>query len=70
MDADSLPQVYGGTLAFSFEDEPVLDTPARELLGSDEIPHGPLVFVGGKAVRPEGHPGPQSAPNVYAETST
>jgi hypothetical protein len=32
-------------------------TPLRvSLLGSDEIPHGPLVFVDGKVVRPEGHP--------------
>ncbi|KAF8272637.1 CRAL-TRIO domain-containing protein [Lactarius quietus] len=68
MDADSLPQVYGGTLPFTFEDEPVLDTPARELLGSDEIPHGPLVFVDGKVVRPEGYPGPLHAPNGNAET--
>ena len=53
MDADSLPEVYGGRLPFKFEDEPVLDTAARELLGSDEIPHGPLVFVDGKIIRPE-----------------
>lgn len=70
MDADSLPQVYGGTLPFTFEDEPVLDTPARELLGSDEIPHGPLVFVDGKVVRPEGRPELRHAPNGNAEIST
>ncbi|KAH8979901.1 CRAL-TRIO domain-containing protein [Lactarius akahatsu] len=70
MDADSLPQVYGGTLPFTFEDEPVLDTPARELLGSDEIPRGPIVFVDGKVARPEGCPEPRYAPNGSAETST
>ncbi|KAH9073372.1 hypothetical protein EDB83DRAFT_2356836 [Lactarius deliciosus] len=70
MDADSLPQVYGGTLPFTFEDEPILDTPARELLGSDEIPRGPIVFVDGKVARPEGHPEPPYALNGSAETST
>ncbi len=53
MDADSLPQVYGGTLPFTFEDEPILDDPARELLGSTKIPRGPIVFMDGKVVRPE-----------------
>jgi hypothetical protein len=53
MEADSLPQVYGGTLPFMFEDEPILDDPARELLGSTKIPRGPIVFVDGKVVRPE-----------------
>ncbi len=53
MEADSLPQVYGGTLPFTFEDEPILDDPARELLGSTKIPRGPIVFVDGKVVWPE-----------------
>lgn len=53
MDADSLPQVYGGALPFTFEDEPIFDDPARELLGSTKIPRGPIVFVDGKVVRPE-----------------
>ena len=53
MDADSLPQVYGGALPFTFEDEPILDDPARNLLGSTKIPPGPIVFVDGKVVRPE-----------------
>jgi hypothetical protein len=70
MDADSLPQVYGGTLPFTFEDEPVLDTPARELLGSEEIPHGPLAFIDGKVVRPEGHPELRHVPNGNAGIST
>ncbi|KAI9443069.1 CRAL-TRIO domain-containing protein [Lactarius indigo] len=70
MDADSLPQVYGGTLPFTFENEPVLDTPARELLGSDEIPRGPIVFVDGKVARPQGHHEPRYAPNGNTETST
>ena len=53
MDADSLPQVYGGALPFTFEDEPILDDPARNLLGSTKIPPGPIVFVDGNVVRPE-----------------
>ena len=53
MDVDSLPQVYGGALPFTFEDEPILDDPARNLLGSSKIPPGPIVFVEGKVVRPE-----------------
>jgi len=36
-----------------FEDEPILDDPARNLLGSTKIPPGPIVFVGGNVVRPE-----------------
>jgi len=53
MDADSLPQVYGGALPFKFEDEPILDDPARQLLGSTKIPRGPIVFVDGEVARPE-----------------
>jgi hypothetical protein len=53
MDADSLPQIYGGALPFTFEDEPILDDPARNLLGSTKIPPGPIVFVDGKVARPE-----------------
>jgi hypothetical protein len=53
MDPDSLPQVYGGALSFTFEDEPILDDPARNLLGSTNIPPGPIVFLDGKVVRPD-----------------
>ena len=53
MDADSLPQAYGGALPFTFEDEPILDDPARNLLGTTKILRGPIVFVDGKVVRPE-----------------
>jgi hypothetical protein len=70
MDADSLPQAYGGTLPFTFEDEPILDTPARELIGSDEIPRGPIVFADGQVIRPESHSEPRHALNGNAETST
>ncbi|KAI0265711.1 CRAL-TRIO domain-containing protein, partial [Gloeopeniophorella convolvens] len=42
--ADALPQVYGGDLPFAFEDEPVLDAPARELLRTDAVPRGPVLF--------------------------
>ncbi|KAI0292380.1 CRAL/TRIO domain-containing protein [Russula brevipes] len=54
IDADSLPQLYGGMLPFTFEDEPVLDGPARELLGSDKIPRGSVTFVNGKVLKLEG----------------
>jgi hypothetical protein len=50
MDADTLPQVYGGALPFTFEDDPILDHPARELLGSDKIPRGPVSFVDDKVI--------------------
>ncbi|KAI0290108.1 CRAL/TRIO domain-containing protein [Multifurca ochricompacta] len=63
MDADSLPQVYGGALPFTFEDEPVVDIPARELLGSNKIPRGPVVFLEGKVTRPEGYTEPQYIQN-------
>jgi hypothetical protein len=53
MDPDSLPQVYGGALPFTFEDEPILDDPARNLLGLTNIPRGPIVFLDGKVVRPD-----------------
>jgi hypothetical protein len=53
MDAESLPQIYGGALAFTFEDDPILDDPACKLLGFAKIPPGPIVFVDGKVVRPE-----------------
>jgi hypothetical protein len=41
-------------LPFAFEDEPVLDGPARELLGSDKIPRGSVTFVDGKVLKLEG----------------
>jgi len=63
IDADSLPQVYGGTLPFTFEDDPILDEPARQLLRSDEIPRGPIIFVDGKVVRPEGFIEPPQSQN-------
>jgi hypothetical protein len=61
MDADSIPQVYGGTLPFAFEDDPILDDPASKLLGSSEIPRGPIIFVDGKVVRPEGFTEPPAS---------
>jgi hypothetical protein len=53
MDADTLPQVYGGALPFTFEDDPILDDPARELLGSDKILRGPISFVDSKVILPD-----------------
>jgi hypothetical protein len=70
MDADSLPQVYGGVLPFTFEDEPILDDPARKLLGSTKIPRGPIVFVGGKIVRPEDVTISPSSQNGSIDAST
>ncbi|KAI0246368.1 CRAL-TRIO domain-containing protein [Lactifluus subvellereus] len=67
MDADSLPQVYGGALPFNFEDDPVLDDPARELLGSDKIPRGPVIFVHGEVARPAGFIEPQHVQNENVE---
>jgi hypothetical protein len=53
MDVDMLPQVYRGTLTFTFEDEPILDDPVHNLIGSTKIPPGPIVFVDSKVVWPE-----------------
>jgi hypothetical protein len=67
MDADALPQVYGGALPFTFEDDPILDDPARELLGSDKIPRGPISFVGGRAILPDGLTKPPHLQNGNVE---
>ncbi|KAH9971986.1 CRAL/TRIO domain-containing protein [Lactifluus volemus] len=69
MGPDSLPQVYGGTLPFNFEDEPMLDDPAREFLGSDTLPRGPLVVVHGKVARPEESIEPQYVQNGNVEAN-
>jgi hypothetical protein len=69
MDADSLPQVYGGALPFIFEDEPILDDPARSLLGLTKIPPGPIVFVDGKVVRPEDVTIPPNSQNGHIDAS-
>jgi hypothetical protein len=70
MDADTLLQVYGGTLPFTFEDDPILDDPARELLGSDNIPRGPISFVDGKVIVPDGFTKPPHLQNGYVEANT
>ncbi|KAH9973921.1 CRAL/TRIO domain-containing protein [Russula compacta] len=70
IDADSLPQVYGGTLPFTFEDEPILDQPARKLLGSDKLPRGPIIFVDGKVARPEGFTEPPHLQNGNIEANS
>lgn len=70
MDADTLPQVYGGALPFTFEDDPILDHPARELLGSDKIPRGPISFVDGKVILSDGITEPPHLLNGNVETST
>jgi hypothetical protein len=36
-----------------FEDEPILDDSAHNLIGSTKIPPGPIIFVDGKVVWPE-----------------
>jgi len=55
IDAENLPKIYGGELHFSFEDEPVLDEPAKQVLGQDALPSGPVFFKDGKWGRPEGY---------------
>ncbi|KAA1473730.1 CRAL/TRIO domain-containing protein [Dentipellis sp. KUC8613] len=67
----NLPKAYGGELEFAFEDEPVLDEPAREALGG-EMPKGPIVFVDGKAVRPavpEEEPKPSQEKRTSKDTN-
>ena len=51
IEPQNLPRAYGGELEWVFEDEPALDEPAKELV--DAVPKGPILFVDGKAVRPE-----------------
>ncbi|KDQ62263.1 hypothetical protein JAAARDRAFT_30157 [Jaapia argillacea MUCL 33604] len=53
IDPEDLPKVYGGKLDFKFEDEPNLDDHAKEALGGDQVPKGPVLFINGRVVRPE-----------------
>jgi hypothetical protein len=50
IDAKDLPKPYGGELDWKYEDEPLLDDVAREVIS--ETPKGPAVFIDGKAVQP------------------
>ncbi|KIM42946.1 hypothetical protein M413DRAFT_392210 [Hebeloma cylindrosporum] len=45
-----LPVSYGGQLEWKFEDEPLLDDDAKEVLGT--MPKGPVVFKNGSVVEP------------------
>jgi hypothetical protein len=70
MDADTLPQVYGGALPFTFEDDPILDDPARQLLGSDKIPRGPIAFIDRKVVLPDNSTKPPLLQNGNVEAGS
>ena len=75
IDAENLPKIYGGELPFTFADEPILDAPAREALGQDTVPAGPVVFNGGerKWSRPAGfvesQPSTQSVAGEDSDTT-
>jgi hypothetical protein len=70
LDADTLPQVYGGALPFTFEDDPILDDPAREFLESYMIPREPISFVDGKVILSDGVTEPPHLLNGNVEAST
>jgi hypothetical protein len=46
---ESLPQVYGGELAWKYEDEPSLDEEIKAKIGRDTV-RGPLLWEDGKVV--------------------
>jgi len=46
IDLEDLPKNFGGELDWKFEDEPLLDEDAKQVLG--ELPKGPFTFVDGK----------------------
>ncbi|KAG8899144.1 hypothetical protein FRB99_006895 [Tulasnella sp. 403] len=52
IDAENLPKAYGGTLDWSFDDPPNLDTPAKEALKSigGVYPKGPWAMIDGVPV--------------------
>ena len=68
IDAENLPKIYGGQLDFEFADEPVLDAPAREALGQDSVPAGPVVYnvTERKWSCPEGYIEPQFSPQIIS----
>lgn len=68
IDAENLPKIYGGELAFEFADEPILDAPAREALGQDTLPAGPVVYnvTERKWTRPAGYVESQPSPQTVA----
>lgn len=45
VDLKDLPKDYGGELDWKFEDEPLLDEDAKQVLG--ELPKGPVIFIDG-----------------------
>lgn len=50
INGNDLPKVYGGQLDWRYEDEPILDDAARELIG--EMPKGPAIFENNRVERP------------------
>lgn len=41
---ENLPRAYGGEFEWTFQDEPALDQPAKDILG--EMPQGPIIWQG------------------------
>jgi hypothetical protein len=52
IDIKDLPKPYGGQLEWEFSNEPSLDGEAKGVIG--EMPKGPVLFVDGAVMRPEG----------------
>lgn len=52
IDNENIPKAYGGELVFKFEDEPNLDQAAKDAIGSDGMPQGPVIFRDGVVVKP------------------
>ncbi|KAH7885114.1 CRAL/TRIO domain-containing protein [Phlebopus sp. FC_14] len=50
IDDENLPETYGGTLKWVFEDEPCIDIEIQSTI--NEMPKGPVIFRNGHVVRP------------------
>lgn len=48
---EDIPEAYGGTLPFKYGvDRPILDQAAKDTLGLDFLPEGPIRFIDGELV--------------------
>jgi len=65
IDAENVPEAYGGKLKWAFGDPPLLDDAAKKALGG-EMPRGPRVFVDGKVARPKEYVPPDKQTNGSA----
>ena len=65
VDVKDLPRRYGGDLEWDFLDNPMLDDPAKKVLGS--MPRGPFIFEDGFVHRPAEYEGP---PDLDTSLST